>query len=284
MKRLLAISDLHVGFERNRVALAGLPAQPADGLIVCGDVGESEELMELALSILVTRFEQVFWVPGNHELWLDPRDPLALRGEAKYRRLVELCRRHGAKTPEDPFETWTIAGESHVIAPMFLLYDYSFRPDEVALADAVAWAEEAGIRCADEDLLYPDPYPTRQAWCEARCIGTERRLQELDPALPLVLANHFPLRQDLIHLSRIPRFSMWCGTKRTEDWHVRYRAKVVISGHLHMRSTQWRDGVRFEEVSLGYPRQWRDPALASYLREIVPGPQHPAQAGVQWRW
>jgi len=52
-----------------------------------------------------------------------------------------------------------------------------------------------------------------------------------------------------------------------------YRADVVVSGHLHIRSTRWRDGVRFEEVSLGYPRQRSpDHAVEHYLREILPGP------------
>ena len=73
---------------------------------------------------------------------------------------------------------------------------------------------------------------------------------------PLVLINHFPLRQDLVRLSTIPRFSLWCGTRYTENWHTRFRAAVVISGHLHRPATDWRDGVRFEEVSLGYPREW----------------------------
>ena len=58
-------------------------------------------------------------------------------------------------------------------------------------------------------------------------------------------------------LPRIPRFSIWCGTRLTENWHLRYRAEVVIYGHLHIRGSYRRDGVRFEEVSLGYPREWR---------------------------
>jgi hypothetical protein len=46
-----------------------------------------------------------------------------------------------------------------------------------------------------------------------------------------------------------------------------------VSGHLHIRSTAYRDGVRFEEVSLGYPRQWREGGgVDAYLREILPGP------------
>jgi hypothetical protein len=48
---------------------------------------------------------------------------------------------------------------------------------------------------------------------------------------------------------------------------------VVVSGHLHVRSTRWIEGVRFEEVSLGYPRHWQpDLGAAAYLRQILPGP------------
>jgi hypothetical protein len=40
-----------------------------------------------------------------------------------------------------------------------------------------------------------------------------------------------------------------------------------------MRSTRWRDGVRFEEVSLGYPAQWRQSnTVDDYLRPILPAP------------
>jgi hypothetical protein len=87
------------------------------------------------------------------------------------------------------------------------------------------------------------------------------------------LINHFPFREDLVRLRRIPRFSIWCGTRRTEDWHRRFPVAVVVSGHLHIRSTTYRDGVRFEEVSLGYPRDWQqEQGIQPYLREILPGP------------
>jgi hypothetical protein len=71
----------------------------------------------------------------------------------------------------------------------------------------------------------------------------------------------------------IPRFSIWCGSRGTADWHLRFGASVVVSGHLHVRSTRWIEGVRFEEVSLGYPRHWRpDLGAGAYLRQILPGP------------
>ena len=97
-----------------------------------------------------------------------------------------------------------------------------------------------------------------------------------------MIINHFPLRQDLAVLPRIPRFSIWCGTRRSEDWHRRYRALAVVYGHLHIRSTHWRDGVRFEESSLGYPQNWDDSrGIEPYLREILPGPPVGRSGGVE---
>jgi hypothetical protein len=127
------------------------------------------------------------------------------------------------------------------------------------------------VVCADELLLHPDPHPSREAWCEARVEISARRLAEVPDRYRLVAISHFPLRQDLVFLPRVPLFSPWCGTRATEDWHRRFRAKVVVSGHLHLPGTSWRDGVRFEEVSFGYPRDWaRTRSNGVRLRELLP--------------
>ncbi|MBK7947418.1 MAG: metallophosphoesterase [Deltaproteobacteria bacterium] len=279
--KLHAISDLHVGFKENREALRALPARPDDWLILCGDVGDTPEQLAYALDVLGRKFGQLLWVPGNHELWTVPR-ATGSRGVARYAELVELCRGRGVLTPEDPFPVWTGEGGPHLLAPLFLLYDYSFRPDEVPVEQAVAWAQEENLMCADEVLLHPDPYPGFGAWCEARCLESERRLEEAlaqHPGLPTILIAHFPLKQRLALLPRIPRFMVWCGTRRTEDWHLRFRAAVVVSGHLHIPSSRSIDGVRFEEVSLGYPEQWRARAahrgwgFEDHVRPILPAPE-----------
>lgn len=270
--KLYAISDLHLAQPVNRDALESLPSYSEDWLILGGDIGEKEEHLQVALSCLTHRFQRVLWVPGNHDLWTLPSDQTGLRGVAKYQRLVSICQNYDVLTPEDPYVLWPGDGQPCLLAPLFTLYDYSFRPPSVPAESAVAWAEESGVLCTDEYLLHPDPYPSRAAWCQARCDYTERRLRETKPDLPLVLINHFPLRQDLIHLPMLPRFSLWCGTHRTEDWHTRFPVLAVIYGHLHTRGTRLRDGVRFEEVSLGYTRDWQqEKGMRAYLREILPG-------------
>ena len=268
--KLWATSDLHVGFEDNRKAVEALDGSPDDWLIVAGDTGESAAHLELVLKTLTPRFAQIIWTVGNHELWTPSAWPSDKRGEAQYQRLVNVCRRYGALTPEDPFAIWPGAGPRTVIVPTFLLYDYSFCPDTVRAEDAVAWAAETGVRCADEDLLAPDPYASRIAWCHARVQETEARLDAIPGDARIVLVNHFPLRRDQAVLPRIPRFSIWCGTRLTEHWLTRYPIEAVVYGHLHLRSSRTIDNVRHEEVSLGYPKQWNvERGLKSYLREIL---------------
>ncbi|HEY0192908.1 MAG TPA: metallophosphoesterase [Kofleriaceae bacterium] len=270
--KLYAISDLHVGFEPNRQLWRTLPDHRDDWLILAGDLGETVEHLAATFDVALDRFARVFWVPGNHELWTLPGDHDGA-GEARYLRMVEYCRMRGVVTPEDAYVEWPGDASRAVIVPMFLLYDYSFHPDDVTDDQALAWARAAGLECTDEALLHFDPYPTRAAWCHARVAATRARLDALAADRPTVLINHFPLRRDLARLPAIPRFSIWCGTRLTESWHRDYRARAVVSGHLHIRSRRWIDGVRFEEVSLGYPRQRiGDRPIEFYLREILPGP------------
>lgn len=254
---LLAISDLHVGFEENRRHSARLrPRCEGDWLLVAGDVAERLEDVEWALRVLAGRFAVVVWVPGNHELWTLPGESDGLRGEARYMRLVEICRGLGVVTPEDPYPVWR-GGEMEVtVAPLFVLYDYSFRPAGAGTKEeALRRARDVGVVATDEVLLHADPYPGADAWCAARIVETERRLAGLDGA-STVLVNHFPLVREPTRVLRYPEFALWCGTERTAKWHLRYAAEAVVYGHLHIPRTTWHDGVRFEEVSVGYPREW----------------------------
>lgn len=253
---LYAVSDLHLAFDDNRQTIEAISPRPNDWLALVGDVGETEAHLQMAFDILGPHFKQLLWTPGNHELWTVKASGKALRGAEKYAALVQLCRRYGVLTPEDDYPTLWSGGEAVTLCPMMTLYDYSYRPPGVPFERALGWAAADGVVCADEVRLAPTPYRDIVHWCAERCALTEKRLRALDGA-PTVLINHFPLRHDLVWLPRIPRFSIWCGTRLTDDWHQRFNARAVVSGHLHIASTQYRNGVRFEEVSLGYPRQWR---------------------------
>ena len=261
--KLLATSDLHVTYQENRDFVAAIQApSPDDWLIVAGDVGEKFHDIEWALDLLRRRFAKVIWSPGNHELWTTKDDAVQARGEVRYKQIVEMCRSIDVVTPEDPYPVFEGSGDPLVVAPLFTLYDYTFRPegtfDQVS---ALAKAHEVGVVCTDEYFLFPDPFPSREAWCEARIVETERRLTEIDPALKTVLINHYPLVREPTRVLRYPEFALWCGTEKTADWHLRFNCAEMVYGHLHIPRTTRHDGVRFDEVSLGYPREWKPRGL-----------------------
>ena len=283
LPRLLAVSDLHVRHRENRTIVEQLrPGTPDDWLIVAGDVAEQTGDVEWALGVLRERFAEVIWVPGNHELWTRSKDPVPLRGEERYRHLVELCRGLGVHTPEDPFPVWDGPGGPAVVAPLFLLYDYTFvSRREATPEEGLAAAYAAGVVCTDEHLLHPDPHPSRQAWCAERVVESRRRLDGIDPDLPTVLVNHWPLTQLPTRVLRHPEFSIWCGTTASADWHVRYRARAVVYGHLHIPRVIFEDGVRFVEASLGYPREWkaREERFGTSVSALLPRQVLPAPGG-----
>nr|WP_235032293.1 metallophosphoesterase [Actinacidiphila yanglinensis] len=258
--QLLAISDLHVGYDANRALVEKMrPESDDDWLIVAGDVAERAADILWALGTLKENFGTVIWLPGNHEVWTPNDDPVTLRGEARYRHLVDEIGRLGIITPEDPYPVFESAKGPVAVCPMFLLYDYSWRdgtPGATTKQQALDHSTELGIVCTDEMLLHPDPLPGIDDWCRARVALTAERLSALDPELPTVLANHWPLHREPTRVLRYPSFALWCGTELTEDWHIRFRATEVVYGHLHIPRIIHRDGVRFTEASLGYPREW----------------------------
>lgn len=69
---VFVVSDLHTEYEENMAWLKGLPkkGKKKEVLLVAGDVAETYEKFVLTMSLLKASFEHVFFVPGNHDLWL----------------------------------------------------------------------------------------------------------------------------------------------------------------------------------------------------------------------
>ncbi|HEY5395180.1 MAG TPA: metallophosphoesterase [Trebonia sp.] len=274
--RLLAISDLHIGYPENRAYADSLaPADPDDWLIVAGDVGEVFADVGFVLASLANRFARVIWTPGNHELWTLPSDPVAARGLARYEALVKVCRRFGVLTPEDEFPLFKGPDGPVTVAPLLSLYDYSFTAaggdstTEGLRAAALRAADAAGIVPADEGRLHADPYPSVADWCRERAVATETRLAAV--AGPMVLASHWPLIPAPLARLRHPAYAPWCGTTLTAGWHTRHQVVAAVYGHLHIPGTTEQDGVRFEEVSVGNPREWRRRGAAPPPPRVILG-------------
>ena len=141
-----------------------------------------------------------------------------------------------------------------------------------------------GVLATDGKLLHANPHTNKPAWCAAlvqkcwwsvfshlfllsshvdrlvphtihmlsssHCCFYKKFEAKLsvtvatNPSVQLVLVNHWPLRRDTLTLFKYPQFAVWCGTRAMEEWHVRFHATMVVTGHIELRQADQRRGER----------------------------------------
>src|SRR5690242_1627808 len=132
--RVFAISDLHTDFAANWKLVQKISADDykQDALIVAGDIADQLAVISNTLGLLRSRFARVFYVPGNHELWVRTDNCHSVE---KFNRILALCEDLGIETrPARVGTTW--------IVPLFSWYDSAY--DEDGSADALeleGWAD-----------------------------------------------------------------------------------------------------------------------------------------------
>ena len=280
--RLLAISDLHIGYPENRAYADALaPADPEDWLIVAGDVGEVFADVGFVLASLANRFAKVIWAPGNHELWTLPSDPVALRGVARYEALVKVCRRFGVLTPEDEFPVWDGPGRpGHgraAVRPLRLLVRRrADRADVGRPSDgrsegggAARTRTPPGSSPPTRDACSPTPYPSVADWCRDRVAATEARLAAVDG--PDGAGQ--PLAADPGAAGEAAAPGLRPVVRDHADGRLAHPlpgARRRLRPPAHPAAAEY-DGVRFEEVSVGNPREWRRRGAAPPPPRVILG-------------
>ena len=139
-QRLFAISDVHADMEPNRLWLEGLSDQAyqQDALIVAGDVSEDLETIHETLATLVTKFQRVFFTPGNHDLWMEDG---AGDSMDKLHEILRLCERIGVATRPERFGCHD--GPAVWVCPLLSWHHQSFDPEP----DLQGWSIPTAEQC-----------------------------------------------------------------------------------------------------------------------------------------
>lgn len=98
--RVFVVSDLHTDYLENMSWVRSLSSNryKKDVLIVAGDVAETCGNFVLTMSLLRERFQRVFYVPGNHDLWLRREKRNYFDSLYKLDKLLDACERLGVET------------------------------------------------------------------------------------------------------------------------------------------------------------------------------------------
>ncbi|HEX7331909.1 MAG TPA: metallophosphoesterase [Pyrinomonadaceae bacterium] len=237
--RVFAISDLHTDFAANWNALQKISSgdYKQDALIIAGDIADSLAVISRTLVLLRSRFARVFYVTGNHELWVRMDNCHSVE---KLNRILALCDNLGVETKPARVETFWIV-------PLFSWYDSAY--DEDGSADTLeleGWGDYHFCRWPLEIKSVSDYLLN---------LNTPH-IKVYDA--PVISFSHFLPRRDLLPPTRKLKFK---GLPRVAgstaiDYQVRaLKSGVHVFGHSHINCDRVIDGIRYVQNKMGYPRE-----------------------------
>ncbi|XP_057446513.1 uncharacterized protein LOC130738532 isoform X2 [Lotus japonicus] len=262
--RVFVVSDLHTDYDENLNWVKCLSGEKhkSDVLLVAGDVAETCCMFVATMSLLKERFEHVFYVPGNHDLWLRREGQNYVDSLEKLNKLLDACKRIGVET--NPM----VVGELGII-PLFSWYHESFDkekditgfhipPLEMACKDFHACKWPNGLSNGDSSLaVHFDGMNDKQM----------KVIKEIQNTCDHIITfSHFVPRQELCPEKRMlfyPKLPKIIGSDPLEDRirsiHGAEGRKSASSchvfGHTHFCWDAVVDGIRYVQAPLAYPRE-----------------------------
>jgi len=259
--------------------LRQLPACEETVLILAGDLACNIETIESSLRLLQQKFGAVFYVPGNHELWINKSDGLS--SIHKFIAIIELCERLGIHTRpafiseecavcplfswykenlfdgftrekfDMPFDTqtmwpWDITGSGDTNdAQQSEIADFFQRLNSRRVSTAPATAVEA-LRQAEAEWKILQ---------EGQTVSSRRANKKVHNKAPTVISmSHFVPRQECY-----PGPRRLCGVMGCREIETQIRnlgATCHVFGHSHIACDRMLDAIRYLQHPLGYPTDY----------------------------
>ncbi|WNO11147.1 metallophosphoesterase [Teredinibacter sp. KSP-S5-2] len=238
--RLFAFSDIHIDYQSNLRWLQQISNSEYvnDCVILAGDVSDSLSLLEECFYQLSKKFNRIFFVPGNHDLWV-------LKGEAdhsidKFQKVIALADQYQVRTRRER------VGQTDIL-PLYAWYDMSFGQPCNNLYQswmdfrACKWPEE--LNCHNKITEF---------FLEQNCDYL------MPSAVDVISFSHFLPRLDIMP-SFIPKKHRMVypvlGCERLDAQLRRAGSKIHIYGHSHVNRNVTIGGVRYINSAYGYPAE-----------------------------
>ncbi len=237
--RIYAISDLHIDYEENKKWLFNLSQSDYknDMLILAGDITDITVMLTSAFEVLKKKFSEVFYVPGNHDLWVARND-----GDCsleKFHQLIDIAE-------ENEIHTEPVSFEDITIVPLFGWYDYSFGSPSQELTKS--WVDYSACK-------WPDDFTEEKLTKHFLALNT---LPTNTVGQTIISFSHFLPRIDIMP-SFIPVYRRIVypvlGTSSLDLQIRELGSKIHIYGHTHVNWQSKIDGITYINNAYGYPHE-----------------------------
>jgi len=280
VERVWAVSDIHTDAKENLEFMERLDSQAyaADALIVAGDISDDLAVVRRTLRGLRAKFARVFFVPGNHDLWVARQHNVdgCIDSLQKLRALERICTEEGVDTRPQRLLAANGAGVSDLwILPVISWHCRSFdeEPDLDSRWQGIPRAEHV---CSDYRLCkWPKSLDQttdsvavhldkmNDDWIQDLEEPEFSRLSSLaagcrEPGSAVITFSHFLPRIELLPEKRylyFPVLAQFVGSPPLGRRLKRLRPDVHVFGHTHFGWDQEIDGVRYLSPPVGMPRE-----------------------------
>ena len=269
--RLFGLSDLHVDYAANLDTVKTLERPPGEGhlaLIIAGDVTHHRGTLREALTALRSTFDDVFYVPGNHEAWVTSTDRAdgIEDSVAKLRACEALAEDCGCTTQPTTLED--AAGRVVKVAPLRGWYHASHDREPSVLPDDDG-SRGFSRRWADYRKCRWPPALLGRNGKEAVAHGMGAGDHELSAYFastntltrddtPLVTFSHYAPRYECVPEKRFllePCLAKVSGSDHLGDLVLSLKPDVHVFGHTHIPIDIDLDGTYHVQWPLGSPRE-----------------------------
>uniref|UniRef100_A0A7S1SD66 Calcineurin-like phosphoesterase domain-containing protein n=1 Tax=Alexandrium catenella TaxID=2925 RepID=A0A7S1SD66_ALECA len=287
VRRIWCVSDVHCDHEQNQSYFKQMDNTvfKEDVLILAGDISHELDVLETVFTACKERFAEVFFVPGNHELWVknDTHWKESAEGDRKYKDsmdkmtyLLDLCESKGVRTKPGVFEC---GGEAIWVVPVMSYHARSFdtEPDIADHWDGIGKLESqvkdfacsvwpSGLDPATDDVA--DALDgLNDTWVTKMEPSLSSSFSAVAKALPgaraqaktrMITYSHFVPRLQLNPEKRFlfyPNINKAIGSRALEKRVNSLRPDVHVFGHTHFGWDAVIDGTRYIQAPLAMPKE-----------------------------
>lgn len=242
--RVFTVSDIHIDYKENDLWLRSLSNSDyvKDILILAGDISDSTSRIADCFDQLTRKFANVFYVPGNHDLWVRETSREENNSIDKFFKLLALGSECGVITEQRCVNNLRII-------PLFSWYDLSFGK----LSDNLftKWMDFSHCK-------WPDNLDTPAA--QNSFFLQKNPIEEKPADQTVITFSHFLPRIDLMP-GYIPHkfrdIYPVLGSPLLDQQIRGLNANIHIYGHSHVNRMLSIRGVKYINNAFGYPSESR---------------------------
>lgn len=265
--RIFAISDIHIDFEENERWLSGLSTVDYldDVLILAGDICHDTNRLKKTLINLNNQFAYLFFVPGNHDLWIRDRD--WKNSLEKFENIKQFCQANEIYQSSLRLKN----NVNQNIACIVPLLSWYTTPEQ---GDDSLYLQKPGED--QTNRMWADNYYTSWPGSNGEFIPSshfaalnEPRLNQTFDGNVISLSHFVPRQEAMFSSNRVPdpemikkydrnppfNFSRVAGSTKIERQIRKIGSEVHVYGHQHINRDREIDGVRYVSHCLGYPKE-----------------------------